>query len=91
MIQIIIFLTMLFLISTNSEANSIFNRTTWGVLIYYVVKTIVSGPLGEELGGGFCINGAPEKILAIKIFNHYWFLVGNVASAYMVYYRFYRQ
>ena len=52
MIQIIIFLTMLFLISTNSEANSIFNRTTWGVLLYYVVKTIVSGPLGEELGGG---------------------------------------
>lgn len=50
MIQIIIFLTMLFLISTNSEADSIFNRTTWGVLIYYVVKTIVSGPLGEELG-----------------------------------------
>ena len=50
-IQIIIFLTMLFLISTNSDANSIFNKTTWGVLLYYVVKTIVSGPLGEELGG----------------------------------------
>ena len=67
MIQIIIFLTMLFLISTNSEADSIFNRTTWGVLIYYVVKTIVSGPLGEELGWrGFALMELQKKYSPLK-------------------------
>ena len=54
---------MLFLISTNSDANSIFNKTTWGVLLYYVVKTIVSGPLGEELGWrGFALMELQKNI-----------------------------
>ncbi len=62
-IQIIIFLTMLFLISINSEADSFFNRTSWGVLIYYFVKTIVSGPLGEELGWrGFALMELQKNI-----------------------------
>ncbi|WP_411501168.1 lysostaphin resistance A-like protein [Bacillus thuringiensis] len=76
MIQIIIFLTMLFLISTNSEANSIFNRTTWGVLLYYVVKTIVSGPLGEELGWrGFALMELQKKYSPLKssiIIGFWW-------------------
>ncbi len=83
---------MLFLISTNSDANSIFNKTTWGVLLYYVVKTIVSGPLGEELGWrGFALMELQKKYSPLKssiIIGFWW---GNVASTYMVYYRFYRQ
>lgn len=58
---------MLFLISTNSDANSIFNKTTWGVLLYYVVKTIVSGPLGEELGWrGFALMELQKKYSPLK-------------------------
>ncbi len=76
MIQIIIFLTMLFLVSNNSEANSIFNRTTWGVLIYYFVKTIVSGPLGEELGWrGFALMELQKKYSPLKssiIIGFWW-------------------
>ena len=65
-IQIIIFLTMLFLISTNSDANSIFNKTTWGVLLYYVVKTIVSDTRRRIRVERFCINGASEKYSPLK-------------------------
>ncbi|WP_436864665.1 CPBP family glutamic-type intramembrane protease [Bacillus fungorum] len=76
MIQIIIFLTILFLVSINSEANSIFNRTTWGVLIYYFVKTIVSGPLGEELGWrGFALMELQKKYSPLKssiIIGFWW-------------------
>ncbi len=76
MIQIIIFLTMLFLVSINSEANSIFNRNTWGVLIYYFVKTIVSGPLGEELGWrGFALMELQKKYSPLKssiIIGFWW-------------------
>ncbi|MGG2091198.1 type II CAAX endopeptidase family protein [Bacillus sp. S13(2024)] len=76
MIQIIIFLTMLFLVSINSEANSIFNRTTWGVLIYYFVKTIVAGPLGEELGWrGFALMELQKKYSPLKssiIIGFWW-------------------
>ncbi|MED1599649.1 type II CAAX endopeptidase family protein [Bacillus pseudomycoides] len=76
MIQIIIFLTMLFLVSINSEANSIFNRTTWGVLIYYFIKTIVSGPLGEELGWrGFALMELQKKYSPLKssiIIGFWW-------------------
>ncbi|WP_415803443.1 type II CAAX prenyl endopeptidase Rce1 family protein, partial [Bacillus albus] len=75
-IQIIIFLTMLFLVSINSEADSFFNRTSWGVLIYYFVKTIVSGPLGEELGWrGFALMELQKKYSPLKssiIIGFWW-------------------
>ncbi|PFB58614.1 CPBP family intramembrane glutamic endopeptidase [Bacillus cereus] len=75
-IQIIIFLTMLFLVSINSEADSIFNRTSWGLLIYYFVKTIVSGPLGEELGWrGFALMELQKKYSPLKssiIIGFWW-------------------
>ncbi|HDR4902701.1 TPA: CPBP family intramembrane metalloprotease [Bacillus cereus] len=75
-IQIIIFLTMLFLVSINSETDSFFNRTSWGVLIYYFVKTIVSGPLGEELGWrGFALMELQKKYSPLKssiIIGFWW-------------------
>ena len=75
-IQIIIFLTMLFLVSINSEADSFFNRTSWSVLIYYFVKTIVSGPLGEELGWrGFALMELQKKYSPLKssiIIGFWW-------------------
>lgn len=75
-IQVIIFLTMLFLVSINSEADSIFNRTSWGVLIYYFIKTIVSGPLGEELGWrGFALMELQKKYSPLKssiIIGFWW-------------------
>ncbi|MGE7885003.1 CPBP family intramembrane glutamic endopeptidase [Bacillus sp. NPDC094077] len=75
-IQVIIFLTMLFLVSINSEADSIFNRTSSGVLIYYLVKTIVSGPLGEELGWrGFALMELQKKYSPLKssiIIGFWW-------------------
>lgn len=50
MIQAFIFLLILFLISKNSEVDSIFTVSSWGILIYFFVKNFLAGPLGEELG-----------------------------------------
>ncbi|MFE6139522.1 CPBP family intramembrane glutamic endopeptidase [Bacillus sp. NPDC057893] len=50
MIQAFIFLMILFLISKNSEVDSIFTVSSWGMLIYFFVKNFLAGPLGEEIG-----------------------------------------
>ncbi|MGG0154363.1 CPBP family intramembrane glutamic endopeptidase [Bacillus mycoides] len=50
MIQAFIFLMIMFLISKNSEVDSIFTVSSWGMLIYFFVKNFLAGPLGEEIG-----------------------------------------
>ncbi|MBD8033980.1 CPBP family intramembrane glutamic endopeptidase [Solibacillus merdavium] len=50
MIQVFIFLIILFTVSNNSEVDSIFTVSSWGMLIYFFFKNLLSGPLGEELG-----------------------------------------
>lgn len=50
MIQAFIFILILFLILNNSEADSIFTISSWGMLFYYFLKNLLSGSLGEELG-----------------------------------------
>ena len=50
MIQIFIFLMILFLVSNNSEVDTIFTISSWEMLAYFFFKTLLSGPLGEELG-----------------------------------------
>ncbi|MEK3889431.1 CPBP family intramembrane glutamic endopeptidase [Bacillus sp. FSL K6-3431] len=50
MIQAFIFLMILFLVSNNSEVDSIFTISSWGMLIYFFFKSFLAGPLGEELG-----------------------------------------
>jgi len=50
MIQVLIFLMILFIVSKNNEVDSIFTISSWGMLIYFFFKNLLSGPLGEELG-----------------------------------------
>ncbi|OMC84245.1 CAAX protease family protein [Viridibacillus sp. FSL H7-0596] len=50
LIQIFIFLMILFLVSNNSEVDSIFTISSWGMLIYFFFKNLIAGPLGEEIG-----------------------------------------
>ncbi|MDQ0177819.1 CPBP family intramembrane glutamic endopeptidase [Bacillus chungangensis] len=50
MIQTFIFLMILFLVSNNSEVDSIFTISSWGMLIYFFFKNLLAGPLGEEIG-----------------------------------------
>lgn len=50
MIQAFIFLMILFLVSNNSEVDSIFTISSWGMMVYFFFKNLLSGPLGEELG-----------------------------------------
>lgn len=50
MIQTSIFLMILFLVSNNSEVDSIFTISSWGMLIYFFFKNLLAGPLGEEIG-----------------------------------------
>ena len=76
MIQIFLFLMILFFISTRSEADSLFTKTSWGVLVYYFFKTLLSGPLGEELGWrGFALLELQKKyppLLASIIIGFWW-------------------
>ncbi|WP_313433079.1 CPBP family intramembrane glutamic endopeptidase [Siminovitchia terrae] len=50
MIQAFIFLMILFIVSNNSEVDSIFTISSWGMLIYFFFKNLLAGPLGEEIG-----------------------------------------
>lgn len=76
MFQIFIFLMILFFVSTRSEADSLFTKTSWGVLVYYFFKTLLSGPLGEELGWrGFALLELQKKyppLLASIIIGFWW-------------------
>jgi len=49
-IQAFIFMLILFLVLNNNEVDSIFTISSWGMLFYYFLKNLLSGPLGEELG-----------------------------------------
>lgn len=76
MIQVFIFLLILFFVSNNSEADSIFTKTSWGMLIYFFFKNLLSGPLGEELGWrGFAQMELQKKHSPLKaaiILGFWW-------------------
>ncbi|HDR4590159.1 TPA: CPBP family intramembrane metalloprotease [Bacillus cereus] len=76
MIQAFIFLLILFLISKNSEVDSIFTVSSWGMLIYFFVKNFLAGPLGEELGWrGFAQIELQKKYSPLKaslIIGFWW-------------------
>ena len=68
MIQAFIFLVILFIVSNNSEADSIFTKTSWGMLVYFFFKNLLSGPLGEEIGWrGFAQIELQKKHSPLKV------------------------
>ncbi len=75
MIQTAIFLMILFHIMNNYET-SIFTLSSWGMLSFYFVKTLLSGPLGEELGWrGFALLELQKKyspLIASIIIGFWW-------------------
>ncbi|MGE7023343.1 CPBP family intramembrane glutamic endopeptidase [Solibacillus cecembensis] len=76
MIQAFIFLMILFIITNNSEVNSIFTVSSWGLLIYFFFISLLSGPLGEELGWrGFAQMELQKKyspLIASIIIGFWW-------------------
>ncbi|MGE7920077.1 CPBP family intramembrane glutamic endopeptidase [Viridibacillus sp. NPDC093762] len=76
MIQAFIFLMIMFLVSNNSEADSIFTISSWGMLIYFFLKNLLSGPLGEEMGWrGFALMELQKKHSPLKaaiIIGFWW-------------------
>ncbi|MGA3599281.1 lysostaphin resistance A-like protein [Lysinibacillus agricola] len=75
-IQASIFLMILFLVSKNSEVNAIFTIFSWGMLVYFFFKNLLSGPLGEELGWrGFAQMELQKKNSPLKasiIIGFWW-------------------
>lgn len=76
MIQTAIFIMILFQIMINYEETSIFTLSSWGMLSFYFVKTLLSGPLGEELGWrGFALLELQKKyspLIASIIIGFWW-------------------
>ncbi len=77
MIQTAIFIVILFHIKNNYEETSIFTLSSWGMLSFYFIKTLLSGPLGEELGwrGGFALLELQKKyspLIASIIIGFWW-------------------
>ncbi|MGN4123718.1 lysostaphin resistance A-like protein [Lysinibacillus sphaericus] len=75
MIQVFIFLMVMFFVSNNSEADSIFKISSWGMLIYFFLKNLLSGPLGEEIGWrGFALMELQKKHSPLKasIITGFW-------------------
>ena len=76
MIQVLIFLLVLFIVSNHSEVDSIFTISSWGMLIYFFFKNLLSGPLGEELGWrGFAQIELQKKYSPLKasiIIGFWW-------------------
>lgn len=76
MIQAFIFLMIMFFVSNNSKADSIFTISSWGMLIYFFLKNLLSGPLGEELGWrGFALMELQKKHSPLKasiIIGFWW-------------------
>ncbi|WP_195575203.1 CPBP family intramembrane glutamic endopeptidase [Paenibacillus sp. 1001270B_150601_E10] len=50
LIQVSIFLLIMLIVIVNYKPDSIFTISSWGMLIYYFLKNLLSGPLGEEIG-----------------------------------------
>ncbi|MED2013208.1 type II CAAX endopeptidase family protein [Bacillus wiedmannii] len=75
-IQTSIFLMILFVVSKNSEVDSIFTVSSWGMLIYFFVKNFLAGPLGEELGWrGFAqieLQKRHSPLIASLIIGFWW-------------------
>jgi len=75
-IQASIFLMILFLVSKNSEVDAIFTISSWGMLVYFFIKNLLSGPLGEELGWrGFAQMELQKKhspLIASIIIGFWW-------------------
>ncbi|MFJ7733978.1 lysostaphin resistance A-like protein [Lysinibacillus sp. NPDC097231] len=75
-IQAFIFLMILFLVLNNSAVDSIFTKTSWGILVYYFFKNLLSGPIGEELGWrGFAQMELQKKyspLIASIIIGFWW-------------------
>lgn len=76
LIQTFIFLMIVFLVSKNSEVDSVFTISSWGMLIYFFFKNLLSGPLGEELGWrGFAQMELQKKHSPLKasiIIGFWW-------------------
>ncbi|KOP80199.1 CAAX protease [Lysinibacillus sp. FJAT-14745] len=76
LIQTIIFLIIIFLVLKNSEADSIFTVSSWGMLIYFFFKNLLAGPLGEEIGWrGFAQMELQKKhtpLMASIIIGFWW-------------------
>jgi len=75
-IQALIFLTIILIVLSKSEVGSIFTLSSWGMLLYYFLKTLLSGPLGEELGWrGFALMELQKKHAPLKasiIIGFWW-------------------
>lgn len=76
LIQTFIFLMIVFLVSKNNEVDSVFTISSWGMLIYFFFKNLLSGPLGEELGWrGFAQMELQKKHSPLKasiIIGFWW-------------------
>ncbi|MFO1442237.1 CPBP family intramembrane metalloprotease [Bacillus sp. Bva_UNVM-123] len=75
-IQVFIVLMVTFFVSNNSEADSIFKISSWGMLIYFFLKNLLSGPLGEEIGWrGFALMELQKRHSPLKssiILGFWW-------------------
>lgn len=50
LIQVSIFLMIMLIVIVSYKPDSIFTISSWGMLVYYFLKNLLSGPLGEEIG-----------------------------------------
>lgn len=75
-IQALIFLMIVLIVVSKGEVDSIFTLSSWGMLLYYFLKTLLSGPLGEELGWrGFALMELQKKHTPLKasiIIGFWW-------------------
>lgn len=75
-IQLFIFLLILFIVTSGTEVTSTFTVSSWGMLIYFFFKTLFAGPLGEELGWrGFAQIELQKKhspLMASLIIGFWW-------------------
>lgn len=74
-IQISIFGMIMLVVVVNHKPDSIFTISSWGMLIYYFLKNLLSGPLGEELGWrAFALMELQKKHspLAASIIIGFW-------------------
>lgn len=75
-IQALIFLMIVLIVVSKGEVDSIFTLSSWGMLLYYFLKTLLSGPLGEELGWrGFALIELQKKHTPLKasiIIGFWW-------------------
>lgn len=75
-IQVSIFFMIVFLVWNKEEVDSILTISSWGMLSYYFIKNLLSGPLGEELGWrGFALLELQKQyspLIASIIVGFWW-------------------